>query len=73
MKNCGIFKVIWCILWPFGIFRGYLVYFVVIWYLFFHFGIYVIPRNIWQPWYVEYPTLNGKTELKNFWVSWKDD
>jgi hypothetical protein len=29
---------IWYILWPFGIFCGLLVYFVVIWYIFHHFG-----------------------------------
>jgi hypothetical protein len=27
------FTVIWCIVWPFGIFCGNLVYFTVIWYI----------------------------------------
>jgi hypothetical protein len=31
---------IWSILWTFYIFYGRLVYFVVIWYIFPHFGIY---------------------------------
>jgi hypothetical protein len=41
-----------------GIFYGYLVYFVFIWYILWLFGIffpfwYVVPRKIWQPWYEE--------------------
>jgi hypothetical protein len=42
--NCHsvYFTAIWyaCILWPFGIFCGYLVYFFPFWY--------VVPRKIWQ-------------------------
>jgi hypothetical protein len=30
---------IWNMLWPFGIFSGYLVYFLVIWYIFPCFGM----------------------------------
>jgi hypothetical protein len=37
---------IWSILWPFGIFCGLWVYFIVIWFFpFWH----VVPRKIWQP------------------------
>jgi hypothetical protein len=39
MENIGNFKTIWSILWPLEIFFGHLVYFVVIWYIFPHFGI----------------------------------
>jgi hypothetical protein len=49
MENLGIFyehlvyfTAIGNILWPFGIFPGYLVCFSPFWY----FG----PRKIWQPW-----------------------
>jgi hypothetical protein len=64
---CGhlvYFVVIWYILWSFGIFCGHLVYFVVTWYIlwslgifcghlvyFPRFGIYIVPRKIWQPWF----------------------
>jgi hypothetical protein len=36
------FTAIWYILWPFGIFYGYLVYFFPFWY--------VVSRKIWQHW-----------------------
>jgi hypothetical protein len=47
----------WCILWPFGLFYGHLIYFmdlwyryfVVIWYFFPPFW-YIVQRKIWQPW-----------------------
>jgi hypothetical protein len=49
IENLGIFydhliyfTVIGNILWPFGIFRGRLVYFSPFWYF--------VPRKIWQPW-----------------------
>jgi hypothetical protein len=45
---------IWNILWLFGIFCGYLEYFVAIWNILLLFGIfftfwYVVARKIWQP------------------------
>jgi hypothetical protein len=50
-ENLGIFyehlvyfTAIGNILWPFGIFCGPLVYFSLFWY--------VVPRKIWQPWYI---------------------
>jgi hypothetical protein len=49
MEDTGIFYdhlvcfiAILYILWPFGTFYGYLVYFSPFWY--------VVPRRIWQPW-----------------------
>jgi hypothetical protein len=36
MEDVGKFIGHWCILWPFGVFCGHLVYFVVIWYIFGH-------------------------------------
>jgi hypothetical protein len=48
MENSGIlyshfvyFTAKWYILWLFGTFGGYLVYFFPFWY--------VVPRKIWQP------------------------
>jgi hypothetical protein len=38
------FTAIWYSLWPFGILYGYLVYFFPFWY--------VVPKKIWQPWYI---------------------
>jgi hypothetical protein len=38
MQNVGV--LCWCILWQFGIFYTYLVYFVVIWYILWSFGIF---------------------------------
>jgi hypothetical protein len=38
MEDVGIFMETWSTLWPFDIFYGSLVYFVVIWY-FTHFGV----------------------------------
>jgi hypothetical protein len=38
------FTTIWYILWPFGIFCGYFGTFFPFWY--------VVPRKIWQPWFV---------------------
>jgi hypothetical protein len=40
-----------------GIFYGHLVYFTVIWYILWYFGIffpfwYVAPRKIWHPWHL---------------------
>jgi hypothetical protein len=57
VENLGIlyfhlvyFTSIGNILWPFGIFCGHLVYFVVIWYSFSHFSIlYQVARKTWQP------------------------
>jgi hypothetical protein len=43
------FMSTWYILWPFGIFYGHLVYFMVILVYFSRFGTYVVPRKIWQP------------------------
>jgi hypothetical protein len=44
----------WYILWPFGPFYGYWVYFSVIYYILWSFGIFlpvlVVPKQIWQPW-----------------------
>jgi hypothetical protein len=42
MEDVGVFLDIWSILQPFGILKGHLVYFPLIWY--------VVPRKIWQPW-----------------------
>jgi hypothetical protein len=47
MLDVGIFSAILSILsptlfWPFGTFRGHLIYFSPFWY--------VVPRKIWQPW-----------------------
>jgi hypothetical protein len=39
----GLFTAICYILWPIGIFHGYLVYFFPFWY--------IVPRKIWQPWF----------------------
>jgi hypothetical protein len=38
VENVGIFMPIWNMLWPFGIYYGHLVYYVVIWYIFHRFG-----------------------------------
>jgi hypothetical protein len=39
MKHLGIyFMTIWCILWSFGAFYGYLVHFMVIWCILWLFG-----------------------------------
>jgi hypothetical protein len=40
------FKVIWNILWSFGIFYGHLEYFMVIWYMLWPFG------NVVVIWYI---------------------
>jgi hypothetical protein len=37
------------VLWPFGLFYGYLGYFMAIWLIFSGFG--VMHQKIWQPWY----------------------
>jgi hypothetical protein len=51
----------WYILIPFGVFYGDLVDFVVIWLIFFHFGIFV-PRKIWQPrWQQKTSGFNART------------
>jgi hypothetical protein len=39
MVDVGVFMAIWSILQPFGIFCGNVVYFMVIWYTFPHFGM----------------------------------
>jgi hypothetical protein len=39
------FTVIWYILWPFGIFCGHLVYVMVIWNIFPHFGILYLEKS----------------------------
>jgi hypothetical protein len=54
IKNVGIFNDHLEYLSIFGIFCGYLIYFVVIWYILWLFGIfspfwYDVPRKIWQP------------------------
>jgi hypothetical protein len=45
-KMLVYFRGIWSILWPFGIFYGYLVYILQFWY--------VLPRKIWQSCYVHW-------------------
>jgi hypothetical protein len=42
-------------LWPFGLSYGHFVYFLVIWYILWWFGVFfpignVTPRKIWHPW-----------------------
>jgi hypothetical protein len=41
--QCGLCTYLVYILWPFAIFYGYLVHIFPFWY--------VVPRNIWQPWF----------------------
>jgi hypothetical protein len=41
----------WSILWPFYLFYGHLVYFIVIWYIFPRFGMLYLLRKILQPWW----------------------
>jgi hypothetical protein len=50
MDDVGIFMAIlsilrpkWYMFWPFGTFCGHLVYVS-------RFGMFVVPRKIWQPW-----------------------
>jgi hypothetical protein len=40
LEDVGIYKAIWSIFRPFGLFFGHLVYFTAIWYIFGHFGIF---------------------------------
>jgi hypothetical protein len=54
MENVGIFYDNSTILRPFAILHSHLVYFVLIWYILYSFGIfslfcYVVARKIWQP------------------------
>jgi hypothetical protein len=42
-------EAIWSILLPFGIFYGHLVHFVAFRVYISRFGLYVVPRKIWQP------------------------
>jgi hypothetical protein len=64
MENVGIFMTIWNILRPFGTFYGNLVQFVLIWYIFFRFGMFG-PRKIWQP----FPKQHRRIERHfNFWA-----
>jgi hypothetical protein len=48
MENVVIFYDHLEYLWPFGIMYVSLVKFVIIWYIFSHFGMFG-PRKIWQP------------------------
>jgi hypothetical protein len=61
LEDVGVYKAIWSIFRPFGLFFGHLVYFTAIWYIFWSFWYilwllaiflplwYVVPRKIWQP------------------------
>jgi hypothetical protein len=50
----GIFKTIWCILWPFGKFCCRLVYIISFWY--------GIRRIIWQPCPNTWPDFTGSAK-----------
>jgi hypothetical protein len=48
-KMSVLFIAIWYILQLCGKFYGHLVYLFVNWNIFSRFGMYVVPRKIWQP------------------------
>jgi hypothetical protein len=50
------FTTIWYTLKPFSIYCGHLVYFLPFWY--------IVPRNIWQPWYTYICRENQLTDKK---------
>jgi hypothetical protein len=59
---------IWSILRSFGIFYGYIVYFVVHNLVYFsRFGI-LYQRKIWQPWRRRYHYINHAARATNKWV-----